>query len=215
MIRLVLADDHKMFRDGLRPLLAGRPGLRVVGEAADGHETVDLVRRLRPDLVLLDVSMPGLNGVEAVREIHAIDATIRVAMLSMHADRRFVLEALKAGACAYLLKDDAFDDLLRAIPRIMRGEVVLAERLGSLVAREYVALAQRGERPAAPSLSPREQEVLRRIAEGRSTKEIAALHDVSAKTVETQRKQIMEKLGLHSVAELTKFAIREGLASLD
>ena len=215
-LRILLADDHKMFRDGLRPLLARQKGLTVVGEASDGAEVVALTRTLRPDLVILDVSMPGLNGVEAAREIRAIDPGIRVVMLSMHADRRFVLEALKAGASAYLLKDDAFEDLVRAIPRIMAGEVVLAERLGSLVAQEYVALAQRRTELGDPhDLSPREREVLQRIAEGRSTKEIAALHDVSVKTVETQRKQIMEKLDLHSVAELTKYAIRVGLTSLD
>ena len=214
-VRILLADDHKMFRDGLRPLLARQKGLSVVGEASEGGEVVELARTLRPDLVILDVSMPGLNGVEAARQIRGISPDIRVAMLSMHADRRFVLEALKAGASAYLLKDDAFEDLIRAIPKIMAGEVVLAERIGSLVAQEYVALARREEGSALGDLSPREREVLQRIAEGRSTKEIAALHDVSVKTVETQRKQIMEKLDLHSVAELTKYAIREGLTPLD
>jgi RNA polymerase sigma factor (sigma-70 family) len=214
-VRLILGDDHKMFRDGLRPLLARHKDLEVVGEASDGREVVELVESLRPDLVILDVTMPVLNGVEAARRIRQLDPGIRVAMLSMHSDRRFVLESLNAGASAYLLKDDAFEDLIRAIPRIMAGQVVLAERIGSLVAREYATLARREEDSAFACLSPREREVLQLIAEGRSTKEIAALHEVSVKTVETQRKQIMDKLDLHSVAELTKYAIREGLTSLD
>jgi len=214
-LRILLADDHQMFRDGLRPLLAREKGLSVVGEAADGRQVMELVQSLRPDLVILDVSMPGLNGVEAARRIHEIDPSIRVVMLSMHADRRFVLESLKAGASAYLLKDDAFEDLIRAIPRIMTGQVVLAERIASEMAQEYVTFARSEEGSAFSRLSPREREVLQLVAEGRTTKEIAALHEVSVKTVETQRKQIMDKLDLHSVAELTKYAIREGLTSLD
>ncbi len=214
-VRLVLGDDHKMFRDGLRPLLARHRELEVVGEASDGREVVELAEALRPDLVILDVSMPGLNGIEAARRIRQLDPGIRVAMLTMHSDRRFVLESLNAGATAYLLKDDAFEDLIRAIPRILGGQVVLAEQIGSQVAREYAALAAREEDSVFGRLSPREREVLQLIAEGRTTKEIAALHEVSVKTVETQRKQIMDKLDLHSVAELTKYAVREGLTSLD
>ncbi|MBU1701202.1 MAG: response regulator transcription factor [Candidatus Eisenbacteria bacterium] len=214
-IRLILADDHKMFRDGLRPLLERRPDLSVVGEAADGRELLVLVESLRPHLVVLDVSMPGLNGIEAARRIRDIDPSIRIAMLSMHADRRFVLEALKAGATAYLLKDDAFEELVRAIPRIMAGQVVLAESIGEQVVQEYITMVRREESSAFGHLTPREREVLQLIAEGLSTKEIAALQKVSVKTIETQRKQVMDKLNLHSVAELTKYAIREGLTSLD
>jgi DNA-binding NarL/FixJ family response regulator len=214
-VRILLADDHRMFRDGLRPLLDRQRSLQVVGEAADGRELLALVESLRPDLVVVDISMPGLNGIEAARRIRELDPAIRVAMLSMHADRRFVLESLKAGASAYLLKDDGFDELVRAIPRILAGEVVLAARIGEQVVQEYVALARREEGSAYGRLSPREREVLQLIAEGRTTKEIAATQDVSVKTVETRRKQIMDKLDLHSVAELTKYAIREGLTSLE
>lgn len=214
-IRLVVADDHKLFRDGLRLLLERRADLEVVGEAADGREVVRLAASLRPDLVVLDVSMPGLNGIEAARVIREHDPSVRIAMLSMHADRRYVLESLKAGASAYLLKDDGFDELVRAIPRILAGHLVLAERVGEQVVQEYLALARREGDSAFDRLSPREREVLQLIAEGRSTKEIAALQDVSVKTVETRRQQIMEKLDLHSVAELTKYAIREGLTSLE
>jgi len=214
-LRLILADDHKMFRDGLRPLLERQRDLIVVGEAADGRTLLSQVETLRPDLVVLDVSMPGLNGVEAARRIRELDPGIRIVMLSMHADRRFVVESLKAGATGYLLKDDAFEDLIRAIPRVMAGQVVLAERISEQVVQEYVASARREEDSPFGRLTPREREVLQLIAEGRSTKEVAAAQSVSVKTVETQRRQIMEKLGLHSVAELTKYAIREGLTSLD
>jgi DNA-binding NarL/FixJ family response regulator len=214
MIRVIIADDHRMFRDGLRPLLERRPDLSVVGEAADGHELVDLVESLRPHLVVVDVSMPGLNGVEAARRIREIDPTIRVAMLSMHADRRFVLESLKAGAVAYLLKDDGFDELVRAIPRIMAGQTVLSERIGEWLVREYVQRVRSEEQSAFDRLTPREREELQLMAEGRSTREIAAIQNVSVKTVETRRKQIMDKLDLHSMAELTKYAIREGLTQL-
>lgn len=214
-LRILIADDHALFRDGLRPLLERQPGISVVGEAADGQELLRLVEELRPDLLVLDVSMPGLNGIEAARRIHARHPAMRIAMLSMHADRRYVLESIKAGASAYLLKDDGFAELVQAIPRIMAGQVVLAARIGERVVQEYVALARREEGSAFSALSPREREVLQLIAEGRSTKEIAALQQVSVKTVETRRQQIMEKLDLHSVAELTKYAIREGLTSLD
>jgi RNA polymerase sigma factor (sigma-70 family) len=214
-IRLIIADDHKMFRDGLRPLLERQADLSVVGEAADGRTLVALVESLRPDLVVLDVSMPGLNGIEAARRIRGIDPAIRVAMLSMHSDRRFVIESLKAGATAYLLKDDGFERLVQAIPRVMAGQVVLAECIGEQVVQEYLALVRRDDSSAFARLSPREREVLQLLAEGRSTKEIADVQHVSVKTVETRRKQIMDKLDLHSVAELTKYAIREGLTSLD
>jgi DNA-binding NarL/FixJ family response regulator len=215
MLRILIADDHKLFRDGLRTLLEQQPGLTVVGEAADGRELLELVATQKPSLVVLDVSMPGPNGLEAARRIHELHPAIRIAMLSMHADRRYVLESLKAGAAAYLLKDDGFAELVRAIPRIMAGQVVLAARISDQVVQDYVALVGRAAGPAFSALSPREREVLQLIAEGKSTKEIAAAQAVSVKTVETRRKQIMDKLDLHSVAELTKYAIREGLTTLD
>lgn len=213
--RIVLADDHRIFRDGLRRLLERERALEVIGEAADGRELLALVERLRPHLVVLDVSMPGLNGIEAAQRIREIDPGIRIAMLSMHADRRFVLESLKAGATAYLLKDDGFEELVRAIPRLLAGQIVLAGRIGDRIVQEYVALAGSADESAFARLTPREREVLQLIAEGRSTKEIAGAQDVSVKTVETRRKSIMDKLDLHSVAELTKYAVREGLTSLD
>jgi len=213
--RVVIADDHKLFRDGLRPLLEREPGLVVVGECANGLELLDLVRADPPDLVVLDISMPGLNGIEAARRITADHPNVRIAILSMHADRRFVIEALKAGAGAYLLKDDGFDVLVGAIPRVLAGHVVLADSIAEQVVQEYVDLARREDSSAFAVLSPREREVLQLIAEGRSTREIALAQEVSVKTVETRRRRIMDKLDLHTVAELTKYAVREGLTTLD
>jgi DNA-binding NarL/FixJ family response regulator len=189
--------------------------LEVVGEASDGHEVIALAAEARPDLAILDVSLPHVNGIEAARRLHAMAPSMRIAMLSMHADRAFVLESLRAGATAYLLKDDGFDDLLRAIPRIMDGHVVLADRIAQQVVQEFVATARSAPGSVFALLSPREREVLQMIAEGLGTKEIARAQGVSVRTVETHRSRIMDKTGARSVAELTKFAIREGLTSLD
>jgi DNA-binding NarL/FixJ family response regulator len=211
--RIVLADDHKMMRDGLRQLIERQPGMAVVGEAADGRALLEIVATSQPDVVVLDVSMPGLNGIEAVRHIRAANGRIRVIMLSMHADRRFVVESLKAGASGYLLKDDGFEELVRAIELVMDGQIVLAPRLAQAVFQDYVA--QSDQHAPYARLSPREREVLQLVAEGNTTKEIAAQLGVSVKTVETTRQHIMDKLGLFTVAELTKYAVREGLTRLD
>jgi DNA-binding NarL/FixJ family response regulator len=213
--RIVLADDHKMMRDGLRKLLDLQPGMAVVGEAEDGRALLDVVSEVRPDVVLLDVSMPGMNGIEAVRRIRGMRDGTRVIMLSMHADRRFVVESLKAGASGYLLKDDGFDELVRAVDLVMSAQVALAPRLAQAVINDYVAQADPSIAPAYARLSPREREVLQLLAEGHATKEIAARLGVSVKTVETTRRHIMDKVGLCSVAELTKYAVREGLTELD
>ncbi len=213
--RVVLADDHQLFRDGLSSLLQRSPGFDVVGQAADGLEAVRLCHELRPDVVLLDISMPGLNGIEATRRITAEVPGSRVLILSMHADRRFVAETLRAGARGYLLKDTAFTEVQRAIHEVMHGHVHLAPAITDVVAEEFAGQARAPEASAFQRLSPREREVLQLLAEGRATKEIAGELAVSGKTVETHRRQIMEKLGLHSVAELTKYAIREGLTPLE
>lgn len=213
--RIVLADDHQLFRDGLSSLLQRSPGFDVVGQAADGLEVVRLCHELRPDVVLLDISMPGLNGIEATRRITAEAPGTRVLILSMHADRRFVAETLRAGARGYLLKDTAYTEVQRAIHEVMHGHVHLAPAITDVVAEEFAGRARTPEASAFQRLSPREREVLQLLAEGRATKEIAGELAVSGKTIETHRRQIMEKLGLHSVAELTKYAIREGLTPLE
>lgn len=214
-MKILIADDHKIFRDGLRHLLEERSGYRVVAEAEEGAEAVRLAREHAPDLAILDVSMPGMNGIDAAARITAENPAARVVILSMHADRRFVVEALKAGALGYLLKESAFEDLLRAIDAVCAGGIFLSPRLADSAIRDYVRIADTGGEGAFAVLSVREREVLQLIAEGSATKEIAGRLHLSVKTVETHRSRIMEKLGLRSVAELTKYAIREGLTSLD
>lgn len=214
-LRVVLVDDHRMFREALRPLLAQTPGFEIVGEAGDGQQAIELCAQLAPDVVIMDVSMPGLNGLEATRRLLAERPRTRVVVLSMHADRRFVAETLRAGAAAYVLKDAGFAELVRALQAVAEGRTYLSEPVRQLVVQEYVAGLQREDRSAFSLLSAREREVLQLVAEGVSTKEIGDRLAVSVKTVETHRRQIMEKLDLHSVAELTKYAIREGLTPLD
>ncbi len=213
-VRIVIADDHRIVREGLRHLLEKRTDFKVVGEAADGESAVRLATELAPSVIILDISMPGLNGVEAARRILAERPATRVLVLSMHSDRRFVIESLKAGAAGYLLKDSAFDELARAIEVVMAHGVFLSPAITEMVVRDYVAQAGCGDDAAFSVLSPREREVLQLMAEGASTKAIAARLEVSVKTVESYRQQVMEKLDLHTVAELTKYAIREGLTEL-
>ena len=214
-IRLLIADDHQIVRQGLRTMLERNADFTVVGEAEDGRSAVRMSGELKPDVVVMDIGMPDLNGVEATRQLTAGQPHVRVVGLSMHADRRFAAEMLKAGAKAYLLKDGAFDELATAIRSVAAGRVYLTARVADVVVQSY-ADTNHDESPSAfRRLSPREREVLQLMAEGRATKEIASDLDVSVKTVETHRRQIMEKLNLFSVAELTKYAVREGLSALD
>ena len=214
-LTLFLADDHKLFRDALRPMLNRHPELDVIGEASDGIEALRSIRDLKPDLALLDISMQGLNGIEMTRQIAAQQPETRVIILSMHADRRYVTEALKAGAQAYVLKESSIEELFDAIESIKQKRIYLSPVLSDQILRDYVGAIQTQEQSAYEVLSNREREVLQLIAEGRSTKEIAGQLHVSVKTVETHRAQIKTKLNLQSIAELTKYAIREGLISLD
>lgn len=214
-IRILLADDHRMFRDGLRSLLAGRPDLEIVGEAEDGPATLELAAQSHPDIVILDLAMPRLHGLQVARRLAADRPEAKVIVLSMHSDRRFVIEALRAGAAAYVLKEAGFAELVRVIEEVRAGRIYLSPAVAELVIRDYVRLAASEADRALTVLSPREREVMQRIAAGLATKEIAAELGVSVKTVESHRKQIMDKLGIHSVAELTKYAIREGLTPLE
>ena len=214
-IRVLLADDHRLFREGLRTLLGQQADVEVVGVAVDGQSVLTQVVACRPNVVLMDVSMPGLNGLEATRHLRADHPDVAVLMLSMHADRRFVVEALRAGALGYLPKDCEISELCDAIRAVHRRQLYLSQSIADWVVRDYVALT--GDRPesAFSVLSAREREVLQMLAEGRSAKEIAGALRVGIKTVETHRKNIMDKLDIHSIAELTKYAIREGVTHLE
>jgi DNA-binding NarL/FixJ family response regulator len=213
-VEILIADDHQIVRQGLRGLLAQEADFTVIAEAEDGRDAVRLACELSPDVVIIDVGMPELNGIDATRQLLADCPGARVVGLSMHADRRFVTEMLKAGAMGYLLKDCAFEELVTAIRTVLHDKIYLSPRINEQVILEYVAHLQRAEATVFTLLSPRAREVLQLIAEGATVKEIAEQLCISVKTVETYRAQVMEKLDLHSVAELTKYAIREGLTSL-
>lgn len=213
--RILIADDHRIMREGLRALLAVQDGVTVVGEAEDGRRAVDLAGRLHPDIVIMDITMPGLNGIEATRQIIAANPETRVIALSIHSDRRFVRQMFEAGATGYLLKEGAFEELARAIHAVADGRAFVSPGIAGILIDDCVRhMAGKATPAGAPSLSGREREVLQLLAEGKATKEIALILRVGAKTVETHRRQVMLKLQLNSVAELTKYAIREGLTSL-
>lgn len=215
MLKVLIADDHGLFRDGLRLLLEKQADIRVVAETKDGSTTISAGIELRPDIVLMDISMPGLNGMEAARKLLAANDSVKVIMLSMHSDHHFVIESLKSGAVGYVLKDSAFEELLTAIRTVAANGIFLSKEINDAVIRRYVAAAKGRTATSFSILSSREREVLQLLAEGKSTKETAAGLNVSIKTIETHRKQIMDKLDIHSIAELTKYAIRQGLTSLE
>ena len=214
-VRILLADDHKIFRDGLRRLLDSRAGFEVVAEAENGLQVLDLCACTAVDLVVMDISMPGLNGVDTTRKLMERTDPPKVVVLSMHDDRRFVRSMLRAGASAYLLKDCGFPELRGAIDAAMRGEITLDTHINTSILQDYIRLTAAEKSDAEDALTLREREILQMIAEGVNTKEIAGRLCVSVKTVESHRKRIMDRLDLHSVAELTKYAVREGLTSIE
>ncbi len=213
-IKVLIADDHQIVRQGLRTLLEKEPDLEVVAEAENGRSTVRLVRESHPEVVIMDVAMPDLNGIEATRQIISENPKVKVIALSMYADRRFVSNMLKAGASGYLLKDCASEELVRAIRVVLAHKTFLSPGVADIVVKDYVQTPMGPEASVFNVLSNREREVLQLMAEGKSTNQIAELLHVSVKTVETHRQQMMQKLKIHSVAELTKYAIREGLTTL-
>jgi RNA polymerase sigma factor (sigma-70 family) len=211
-IRVLLADDHKLIRGGLRLLLEQQPDLAVVGEANDGREAVSLAKSLRPEVVVMDIGMPSLNGIEAALQITQAHAEISVVMLSMHSDESYVLRALKSGARGYLLKDSAESDLIRAVHAVAEGKSFFSPAVSKVLLDDYVRKLKRtGAEDAYDLLTPREREILQLIAEGKSNKEIANLLNLSVYTVETHRSNIMEKLNLRGVPELILFAVRKGI----
>ena len=213
-IPILLADDHKIMRDGLRSLISKEQGLEVIGEAENGRIAVKLARKLSPKLVIMDITMPELNGMDAARQILNECPRAKIIALSMHSDRRFVVEMFKAGVSGYLLKDCAFEELTRAIKAVMANQKYVSPAIAGMVIEDYVDHMS-SERTLTNELTHREREVLQLIAEGMTTKQIAYNLNVSGKTVETHRRKIMKKLNIHSIAELTKVAIQEGLTSVN
>ncbi len=214
-IRILLADDHKITRQGLRSLLDENDDMEVLAEAENGRDAIELARKLNPDVIIMDVSMPDLNGVEATRQIIQDNPHVRVVALSMHSDTLFVSEMLKSGASGYLLKDCAFQELEQAIRTVTDGKAYLSPSISGVVVEDYLHRLSKTDMSTSEVLTDREREVLQLIAEGQSTKQVALKLHISAKTVETHRRQIMNKLDMHTVAELTKYAIRKGLTALE
>jgi len=213
-IRIIIADDHQIVRNGLRSLIEKEHDIDVIAEAGNGREAVRIALEMAPEVVIMDIAMPDLNGIEATRQIIAALPGTKVIALSMHANKRYVMEMLKAGASGYILKDNAYEELASAIRTAMGNRTYLSPQVAEIVIGDYVKLVQTANGSVFSLLSAREREVLQLLAEGSSTAQIADRLCVSVKTVETYRQHIMEKLNIRTVAELTKYAIREGLTSL-
>jgi DNA-binding NarL/FixJ family response regulator len=213
-VRILLADDHTVMRAGLRALLERQPNLEVVGEAEDGRQTVQLASSRVPDVVVMDIAMPNLNGVEATRRMVSKQPTISVVILSMYSDESYVMRALQAGARAYLLKDSVVTDLIRAIEAVSQGKSFFSPKISRILAEDYVrALKEKGIADSYELLTPREREILQLPAEGRTNKEVATSLNISVYTAETHRGNILQKLNLHGSAELVLYAVRKGIIS--
>ncbi len=208
MARVLLVDDHQIMREGLAMILSRSPGIEVVGQASDGRAALELVTRLAPDIVIMDVGMPNLNGIEATRQIVAAHPSVRLIALSALADRRYVSGMLHAGAMAYVIKSAAGDDLVKAIRCVLRNRTFISPEIAQSA---FVPAVPPGSDDFLPRLSQREREILQRLAEGQTSNQIAIELGISTRTVETHRRNIMKKLDLHNLADLTRYAIREGL----
>jgi two-component system, NarL family, response regulator NreC len=213
-VRILLADDHTVMRAGLRALLERQPNLEVVGEGENGRQTVELAVSLRPDVVVMDVGMPVLNGIEATKTIVTQRPATAVVILSVHADESYVMRALKAGARGYLLKDSAATDLISAIQAVSQGKSFFSSKIRLILAEDYArAIKKKGVADSYELLTPREREILQLLAEGKTNKEVASSLDISVYTAETHRGNILQKLNLHSLAELVLYAVRKGIIS--
>ena len=213
-IRILLADDHTVVRDGLRALLEKQPDMTVVAEAADGRDSIRLAEEQAPDVVVMDIAMPNLNGIEATRRILAAHPDTGVVILSMHQDESYVLRSLKAGAKGYLLKDSLRGEVIDAIRAVAQGRSFLTRAVSRMLQEDYVRqLENRGLDDSYDLLTDREREILQMVAEGKSNKEVAGVLNISPTTVETHRAHILQKLNLHSVPELILYAVRKGIIS--
>ena len=214
-IKVLLVDDHAMIREGLRSLLDKQPGMEVIADADDGRKAIELVREHLPDIIVMDITMRGLNGIEATRQITQEFPSVKVIALSIHSKRRYVTDMLSAGASGYVLKECLFDELVQAIQAVVTGDRYLSPRITDVVVDDYVRRLSTIDNSPLETLTSRQREVLQLVAEGKSTKQIALELHVSTKTIEANRRQIMDKLDIHSIAELTKYAVREGLTTLE
>lgn len=214
-IRILIVDDHSITREGLKVLLNKMDNFEVVAEAENGRVALSLTRKVQPDVIVMDINMPDLNGVDASRQILAEFPQIKIIALSMYSDKSYVRGMLKSGVAGYLLKNCAFEELSTAIQTVMRNQTYLSPKISEIVRKEFIKMMSTGETGNTELLTDKEREVLQLIAEGRKTKEIAEQLHISVKTVEARRSKIMEKLNINNVAGLTKFAIREGLTSIE
>jgi DNA-binding NarL/FixJ family response regulator len=214
-IKILLADDHSIMREGLRALLEKEHDMEVIGEANNGRVAVEMTRELSPHVVIMDVTMPNLNGIDATRQIKAENSGVQIVALSMHSDPRFVMRMLRIGASGYLLKDCAFEELHNAVRTVSANKTYLSSDILNILVKNYLQNSKEAGSSELARLSSREHEVLQLLSEGKTVKHIADHLFISVKTAETHRKRIMDKLDIRNVAELTKYAIREGLTSLE
>lgn len=210
-MRILLVDDHEIMREGMCALLRKRPDVEVVGQAADGRAAVKMVEELRPDVVIMDIGMPNLNGIEATRQMLTDNPHLKVMALSTHSDGSIVAKMIKSGAAGYMLKESAFAELMDGLNAMMNGKTYLCSKIAKVVFADYISMITNPSREFGDGLSGREREVLQLVAEGHTTKDIAKVLHLSPKTVDSHREHIMEKLGIRNVAGLTKYAMREGL----
>jgi two-component system response regulator NreC len=214
-MKILIADDHGIVRQGLKSLLQSRLNLEVVGEAEDGLAAVKMVKDLKPDVVIMDITMPNLNGVEATRLIHQDNPNVKIVALSMHPEKHIVREVLEAGASAYVLKSYLFDELSRALETVLADQRYLSPRITDVVVEDYVRQPVAGKVEGPARLSARDRQIIQMLAEGRSVKQIAMALHISPKTADASRRKIMQKLGVPSIADLVKYAVREGITSLE
>jgi len=213
-IRILITDDHQLFREGIANLLAASPQIEIVGQAEDGQEAIEKARKLKPDIVMMDLSLPVINGVDATRILHNELPETKILVLSMHADKNYIKEALEAGAFGYLFKDCTYDQLIEAINTVYHGKNYLSDKITEVLIQDYLN-KEEADPDNDQGLSERESEILKRIAEGKPTREIADLLFISVKTVGTHKQHILEKLNLKSTAGLIKYAIKKGIVGLD